>query len=241
MLIFPAIDLIGGKCVRLTQGDYDQVRVYYETTPVKIAGKYEEEGAGAIHVVDLSGAKIGHPENTAVVLEVAKSVKIPVQVGGGIRSASDAQAYLDHGVARVILGTAVIETPDVVKGLIHKYGPDRIMISIDYQDGVVATRGWRTATKIPIEDCIPLLKGLAVKWVILTDIARDGMLQSVSEPQLRVVKLFADDGTFQVVAAGGVTTVDDIQQLKTVGAAAVIVGKALYEERLTLKECVDVG
>lgn len=241
MLIFPAIDLVNGKCVRLTQGDYNQMRVYYDATPVKIAGKYEQDGAGAIHIVDLSGAKSGHPENASVVLDVARSVKVPVQIGGGIRSATDAQAYLDHGVARVILGTAVIETPDVVKGLIHKYGSDRIMISIDYQDGLVATRGWRTATKIPIGDCIPLLRGLAVKWVILTDIARDGMLQSVSEAQLKIVKLFSDDPEFQIVAAGGVTTLEDVKSLKQVGAAAVIVGKALYEERLTLKECVDVS
>lgn len=241
MLIFPAIDLIGGKCVRLTQGDYNQMSVYYETTPVKIAGKYEEDGAGAIHVVDLDGAKVGQPVNAAVALAVAKVVKIPVQVGGGIRSATDAQAYLDHGVERVILGTAAIENPDVVKGLIHKYGPERIMISIDHQNGNVATRGWLTATKIKMDDCIVLLRSLSVKWVILTDIASDGMLQSVSESQLRVVKSFADDDRFQVVAAGGVTTVEDIQQLKAAGAAAVIVGKALYEERLTLKECVDVG
>lgn len=241
MLIFPAIDLIGGKCVRLTQGDYDQMRVYYDGTPLKMAGKYAEDAPGAIHIVDLDGAKVGHPVNAAVVSEIAKTVKLPVQVGGGIRSASDAQAYLDNGVARVILGTAVIETPDVVKGLIKKYGPDRIMISIDYQDGFVATRGWLNATKIKIDDCILLLRTLSVKWVILTDIARDGMLKSVSEAQLSVVKSFADDNGFQVVAAGGVTTIEDIRQLKSAGATAVIVGKALYEGHLTLKECVDVG
>lgn len=240
MLIFPAIDLIGGRCVRLTQGDYEQVRVY-DVAPVAMARQYAADGAGAIHVVDLEGARCGHPVNAAAVALIAGSVKVPLQIGGGIRNEADAHAYLDNGVARVILGTAVIETPDMVRGLVKKYGADRIMISIDHQDGNVATRGWRNTTQVPIDECILLLRSLQVNWVILTDIARDGMLQSVSPSQLRVVQSFVEDNGFQVVAAGGVTTPGDIHQLKATGATAVIVGKALYEGRLTLKECVDAG
>lgn len=240
MLIFPAIDLIGGKCVRLTQGDYSQMRVY-DVAPVQMADAYEQDGAGAIHVVDLEGAKVGHPVNAMTVVKIAKTVRVPVQIGGGIRNEKEASDYLDNGVARIILGTAAVETPDMVKTLIKKYGSDRVMISIDHQGGNVATHGWQTATQVPIDDCILLLRTLQVKWVILTDIARDGMLQSVSPSQMRVVQSFVEDDGFQVVAAGGVTTLDDIQQLKIVGATAVIVGKALYERHLTVKECVDVG
>lgn len=240
MLIFPAIDLIGGKCVRLTQGDYDQMKVY-DVAPEQVAQQYAADGAGAIHVVDLDGAKNGFPVNASVVSKLAKAVKVPLQIGGGIRSETDASRYLDNGVARVILGTAAIETPDVVRNLIKKYGADRVMISIDHHNGNAATRGWCTATEVPMDDCLVLLRALLVKWVILTDIASDGMLQSVSASQKRVVKSFSEDNGFLVVAAGGVTTVDDIQQLKVAGATAVIVGKALYEGRLTLKECVDVG
>lgn len=239
MMIFPAIDLIGGKCVRLTQGDYGQVQ-NYDVDPVEMARQYAQEGAGAIHVVDLDGAKEGRPVNAEIVATIAKAVKIPVQVGGGIRTASDAKHYLDHGVARVILGTAAIETPDVVRDLVKAVGEDRVVISIDHQFGNVATRGWQTATKVPLTDCILLLRTLKVRWVVLTDIARDGMLQSVSPSQCDAVRVFAEDG-FKVVAAGGVTTRNDIEQLKEAGATATIVGKALYEGHLTVKECVDVG
>ena len=239
MMIFPAIDLIGGNCVRLAQGDYGQVK-NYDVDPVQMAKQYAADGAGAIHVVDLDGAKAGHPVNAAVVTAIAKSVKVPVQIGGGIRTTEDAMQYLDNGVARVILGTAAIETPDVVRDLIKKVGADRVVISIDHQGGYVATRGWQTATKVPLTDCILLLRTLKVSWVVLTDIARDGMLQSVSPAQCDAVRIFAEDG-FKVVAAGGVTTIKDIQQLKAANATATIVGKALYEGHLTVKECVNVG
>lgn len=239
MMIFPAIDLIGGKCVRLTQGDYGQVK-NYDVDPAQMAIQYAQDGAGAIHVVDLDGAKAGRPVNAAVVTKIAKAVKVPVQVGGGIRTVADARHYLDNGVARVILGTAAIETPDVVRDLVKSVGEDRIVISVDHQGGYVATRGWQTATKVPLTDCILLLRTLKVSWVVLTDIARDGMLQSVSPAQCDAVRIFSEDG-FKVIAAGGVTTIKDIQQLKESNATATIVGKALYEGHLTVKECVDVG
>jgi phosphoribosylformimino-5-aminoimidazole carboxamide ribotide isomerase len=239
MMIFPAIDLIGGNCVRLTQGDYGQVKKY-DIDPVQMAKQYAADGAGAIHVVDLDGAKAGHPANAAVVTAIAKAVKVPVQVGGGIRTPEDAMQYLDNGVARVILGTAAIETPDVVRDLVKRAGEDRVVISIDHQFGNVATRGWQAATNVPLTDCILLLRTLKVSWVVLTDIARDGMLQSVSSAQCDAVRIFAEDG-FKVVAAGGVTTIEDIQQLKAANAKATIVGKALYEGHLTVKECVNVG
>ncbi len=239
MKIFPAIDLIGGKCVRLTQGDYGQVK-NYDVDPVQMAKQYAADGAGAIHVVDLDGAKEGRPVNASIVAAIAKAVKVPVQVGGGIRTVQQADTYLKAGVGRVILGTAAIETPDVVRDLVRTEGADRIMISVDHQEGYVATRGWLTSTKVPLTDCILLLRTLKVKWVILTDIARDGMLKSVSPSQGTAVRIFSEDG-FQVVAAGGVTTVQDVQQMKEAGATATIVGKALYEGHLTVKECVDVG
>lgn len=239
MKIFPAIDLIGGKCVRLTQGDYCQVK-NYDVDPVQVAQQYAADGAGAIHVVDLDGAKEGRPVNASIVAAIAQAVDVPVQVGGGIRTAVQAADYLRAHVSRVILGTAAIETPEVVRELLRTEGSDRIMISVDHHEGYVVTRGWLTATKVPLTDCILLLRTLKIKWVILTDIARDGMLTSISAAQCTAVRLFSEDG-FQVVAAGGVTTVHDVRQLKEAGAAATIVGKALYEGRLTVKECVDVG
>lgn len=236
MIILPAIDLIAGQCVRLTQGDYEQVS-RYDISPIEKAVEFITNGARGLHIVDLDGARAGYPVNSETVCEVATLADIPVQIGGGIRTACDAKRYLEQGIDRVILGTAAIEDPDVITALIDDFGSERLVVSLDHKAGAVATRGWFTASNATLTECATALRQQKVRWVVLTDIARDGMLTSVSPEQLQAIAEFASAG-FSVIAAGGVTTLQDIAALKKVGATATIIGKALYEGRLNLVDCI---
>lgn len=235
MRLYPAIDIIGGQCVRLTQGDYTQKTTFSED-PLAVALRWQDEGGEFLHLVDLDGAKDGTMPNLETVCKIAEHLSIPVEIGGGIRDMRAVRAYLERGVQRVILGTAAIEHPDFVKEAVAAWG-DRIVVGIDAKDGMVAVKGWQEVSSVSALQLAKEMERIGVGTLIYTDIATDGMLQG---PNLSAMREMADAVSMDVVASGGVASVDDIRRLKTTGVEGVIVGKALYTGAVNLKEAVSV-
>ncbi|MBU4481346.1 imidazole glycerol phosphate synthase subunit HisF [Patescibacteria group bacterium] len=230
MFVIPAIDIIKGNCVRLKQGEYDQLKIYSDS-PVKIAKEFERKGAKLLQVVDLEGARAGEPINKETIFSIAKMVSIPVQVGGGIRTFAHAESYLKNGIEKIILGTVVIENQKLLKRLLKEFGNNRIVVSLDIKDGVLAIRGWRKKVKTSIRRILSVLKKVDVKTLAVTDTLRDGLLKG---PNFDLMDEFIEKG-FQIIAAGGISTLADIQELNKRGAYGVIVGKALYEGNIDLQ------
>lgn len=235
MIIFPAIDILEGKCVRLIQGDYNQERVYGDS-PVAMAKEWEAKGAEFIHIVDLNGAKTGESVNKAIIEEIAQTVKVPIQVGGGIRSIEVIKNYIEAGVARVIIGTAAIQDPDFLKEAVTTYG-DKIAVSLDARNGYVATDGWTDTSDVKALDLVKDLEALGVKTIVYTDIAKDGMLQG---PNLAEQEAIHKATSIDVIASGGVTTKEDVKNLQKLDLYGAIVGKALYDGKITLEELLEV-
>jgi len=235
MIIFPAIDILEGKCVRLIQGDYNQERVYGDS-PVAMAKEWEAKGAEFIHIVDLNGAKTGESVNKAIIEEIAQTVKVPIQVGGGIRSIDVIKNYIEAGVARVIIGTAAIQDPDFLKEAVTTFG-DKIAVSLDARNGYVATDGWTDTSDVKALDLVKDLEALGVKTIVYTDIAKDGMLQG---PNLAEQEAIHKATTIDVIASGGVTTREDVENLQKLDLYGAIVGKALYDGKITLEELLEV-
>ncbi|HEY3333105.1 MAG TPA: 1-(5-phosphoribosyl)-5-[(5-phosphoribosylamino)methylideneamino]imidazole-4-carboxamide isomerase [Capsulimonadaceae bacterium] len=237
MEIIPAIDLKGGKCVRLTQGKFDQVQ-QYSNDPLKIARKWRDEGATRLHIVDLDGAREGkpNPENVDIVCEIVKHIGIPVQIGGGIRNRDTAQRMLDTGIDRVIIGTAAVADPNIGE-LFQAYG-ERIVLGIDASNGMVAVQGWQEATQLKATDFAKDMVSKGVRRIIFTDIARDGMLTG---PNIPALEGMLDAVSIPIIASGGVAVVKDIRLLAATRAEAVIVGKSLYEGTLSLSEAIVAG
>jgi phosphoribosylformimino-5-aminoimidazole carboxamide ribotide isomerase len=236
VIIFPAIDIKNGKVVRLSQGKFDNVTIYSDD-PVKVAKEWERQGAEWLHVVDLDGAQTGEVKNAETILKIAKSVKIPIQTGGGIRTIKEIDKLLTGGVKRVILGTKAIENQEFFKTYLEKW-PQQVIVSLDCSNGMVTERGWTTTSKIKGTDFARELQRLGVGHIIFTDIARDGMLQG---PNIKSIEDILNVVSIPVIASGGVSNLDDIKKLKTLvpkGLEGVIVGKALYEKRLDLKEAL---
>lgn len=234
MIIFPAIDILKGKCVRLIQGDYNQEKVYGDS-PVAMAKKWEEKGAEYIHIVDLDGAKSGDSINKSVIKEIAENVNIPVQVGGGIRSLDIISFYLNSGVSRVIIGTAAIQDPEFLKEAVHQYS-DKIAVSLDARNGFVATDGWTDTSEVKAIDLVKQLEQIGVKTIVYTDIAKDGMLQG---PNLEEQRAINDATSMNVIASGGVTTKEDVNNLQTLDLYGTIIGKALYDGKLDFETVVE--
>jgi phosphoribosylformimino-5-aminoimidazole carboxamide ribotide isomerase len=238
LTIYPAIDMRGGKCVRLLQGDYDKETVYGDS-PFEMAARFEREGAEWIHMVDLDGAKEGKPVNDEYVLRAAKELNARIQIGGGIRNAASAARYLDAGVDRVILGSSAISDPEFVKEMLGTYGGDRVVIGIDARDGFVATHGWLETSKVEAEELALELVRFGAEWFVMTDIARDGML---SGPNTEAIAGLSDATGKKVIASGGVSSLADLTRLKESGGVeGAIIGKALYEGRFTLEEALREG
>ena len=234
MRIYPAIDIRGGNCVRLLQGDYARETVY-ASSPAEIAKKWEAAGADFIHVVDLDGARSGGNENRVAVAEICRSVNVPVQQGGGIRTLEDVGTVLALGVSRVIIGTAAIDNPDMVREAVRRHG-SAIAVGIDAKDGYVATDGWtkvseKTAVELALE-----MKALGVETVIFTDIATDGTLAG---PNVRAMAEMAEKTGLNVIASGGVGCEADLEALSHTGVEGAIVGKALYTGKIELSEVVN--
>ncbi len=231
MIIYPAIDLLDGKCVRLLQGDYDKVTVYSEN-PADFANIWVKKGAKFIHVVDLNGAKTGKSSNDSVIKNIVENIDVPVQVGGGIRSMSRIDELLSLGVKRIILGTVAVKNPDLVKDAVKKYGKS-IAVGIDAKDDYVATDGWLNKSSYKAEEFAKEMVKIGVKTIIYTDIKRDGMLVG---PNLKAMKSMAKAVSCDVIASGGVSSIADIEALSKTGVSGVITGKALYENKIDLQE-----
>jgi len=236
-IIYPAIDMRDGKCVRLTQGDYDQETIYGDS-PFDMAKQFVEEGAEWIHMVDLDGAKDGKRINDEYVLRVVNELPAKVQVGGGIRTEQDVVHYLDKGVDRVIIGSLAVTNPALVKEWLGKYG-DRIAIGLDAKDGFVATHGWIETSSLRAVDLGCELAEAGAKTFIFTDIATDGML---SGPNVDAVIELAEATGAEIIASGGVSSLEDLRILQAVsgsGVTGAIVGKAIYTNKFTVKEAVE--
>lgn len=231
-VIYPAIDLRGGKCVRLVQGDYERETVYGDN-PVEVAKSWEAQGGKYIHLVDLDGAKAGCPVNHELIGEIARAVSVPVQIGGGLRTLEDVEKLLNLGVSRVIIGTAAIEDRDFTKKVLDRYG-DQVAIGIDARDGFVATRGWLETSEVKAEVLAKELAANGAKTFIFTDISRDGMMQG---PNVEAIVALAEATGRTVIASGGVTVQEDLVKLASHarnGVGGAIVGKALYTGRIDL-------
>lgn len=233
MLIFPAIDIIEGKAVRLTQGDYDKVK-NYAVTPVQAAKSFKENGASCMHVVDLDGAKSGKADNAQTIEKIVRQNDMFVEVGGGIRTEEQIKRYLDCGVKRVILGTVAIRNFNFVEQMIYKYG-EAISVGVDTLNGKVAINGWKEITEIDSLEFCRRLESVGLNHVIYTDISRDGGLKGTN---LDVYKVLRQTLSLKITASGGITYVDELQKLKKIGIYGAILGKALYEGKLDLKEAV---
>lgn len=241
MLIIPAIDIRGGKCVRLFQGDYNQETVYNEF-PAEQARKFQEEGASIIHLVDLDGAKAGKPVNLDVVRSICSAVTIPCELGGGIRTVEDAKAAFEAGVHRVILGTTACENPHLVRDFISTFGADKVVMGIDAKGGMVAVKGWVETSTLDVFELIAKLEEMGVTRFIYTDISTDGAL---SGPNLdSVAAVCSRIPRCGVIASGGISGVEDIKNLRELGKEnleGVIVGKALYAGKVTFQELDEVA
>ena len=236
MNIFPAIDLINGQVVRLFKGDYDKVTVY-GNDPVSVAKDFETAGAEFIHIVDLDAAKDGNVHNFDIVKSICDNTKLKVEIGGGIRSEDVINQYIEAGVFRVILGTIAIKNPDFTKEMIKKYG-DKIAIGVDIKDGFVAIHGWTEVSSISCNELFSDLEKAGAKCVICTDISKDG---AMSGTNLTLYRDLSKKYSIDIVASGGVSSMDDINALKDMNIYGAILGKALYTGAVDLKTAIEVA
>lgn len=236
MEIWPAIDLLGGKAVRLTKGDYEQVKVYFDD-PAQILEYFEENGAKRLHLVDLDGARDGLMSNFDTIHRLVTESHLQIEVGGGIRTEERIRAYLDLGVSRVILGTAAAENMPFLEEMVKQY-PGKIVVGVDAKDGMVALNGWKNVTTIPAIEFCKKLETIGVAAIIYTDISKDGGLSGTNLP---LYQHLAKGIRVPIVASGGITYLEEIRTLKDMGLTGAIVGKALYEGKLDLKEVLEAG
>ncbi len=237
MEVIPAIDLRGGRCVRLYQGDFGQETVFSED-PLAVARQWQEQGASRLHLVDLDGAARGEPVNLDIIAAIVAQSEIPVQVGGGVRSAATAEKLLSLGVERVVIGTAAVRNPDLVRQLCQDGGSPRVVVAVDARDGLVAVQGWLEKTSVTALELGKRMAELGVERLLYTDIARDGTL---SEPNFSANAELVESTGLAILASGGVTTLDHITELAKIGAEGVIVGRALYTGDLQLAAAIAAG
>lgn len=231
--IIPAIDIINGECVRLSQGDYAQKKTYYKN-PADVALLYKEAGIGRLHLVDLDGAKASEPRNLRVLEEVVRRTGLDVQYGGGIKSAVALGRVFDAGASRAIAGSIAVTRPELLEGWIGEFGPRRIVLGADTRDGKVATHGWLKSSELTAEKMITRFAAVGLTQAIVTDISRDGMLAG---PAFELYRRLQDEfPNVDITVSGGISSADDIRRLDGMGLRSVIVGKALYENRITLEE-----
>jgi phosphoribosylformimino-5-aminoimidazole carboxamide ribotide isomerase len=236
MIIYPAIDIKDGSCVRLLQGKFDELSIYSED-PVEMALKWEKKGATYLHMVDLDGAKTGNAKNLNIAVETASRLKIPIQLGGGIRTIETIDYILTKGIQRVILGTTAVGDNELVKTAIKRYG-NKIVIGIDAKDGLVAIKGWVETSKHTAIEFGKRMEDMGVETIIYTDISRDGMLVG---PNLNAMEAMARALKIEVIASGGVGRLEDIEMLKSTGVTGVIIGKALYTGNITLESALKIA
>lgn len=233
MQIWPAVDLRGGKCVRLRQGDYARETIY-GTRPAEMARRWVDEGADRLHLVDLDGARGGHLVNGPAIASIVAAVHVPCEVGGGIRDETTVRELLDMGVHRLVVGTQAIKQPDWFREMCEKY-PQRLAAGLDARDGHVATDGWLETSHIEATVLARKLSRLPIAAIIYTDISKDGMMEG---PNVSAMSEMAAAAAAPVIASGGVTTASDVAQLATTGVAGCIIGRSLYEGSLTLGDAL---
>ena len=239
MRLIPAIDIQGGRCVRLRKGDFADETVFGDD-PVAMAERWVREGARFLHVVDLDGAREGAPRNFAVIREIAERVPVPVETGGGIRTEAALDLIAGSRVAKAVLGTSAVEDEGFLERALVVLGPARVVVAVDAEDGWVKTRGWQERSDIRALDLVLRLEALGVREILYTDISRDGMMQSAN---IGGVRELAQACGLEIIASGGVTSLDDLRALKELeplGVTGVIAGRALYEERFTVAEAQAV-
>ena len=234
MQLYPAIDLKNGQCVRLKQGEFKEITVYSDK-PEEIAALWQEQGATYLHLVDLDGALAGHSVNEEVIRRIVNTVSIPVEICGGIRSEEAIASMLSLGVARVIIGTKAVKQPEFIRDMIETFGADRIVLGVDAKDGMVAVEGWETVSEITASCLCSQMKEYGIRHIVYTDISRDGML---SGPNVAYTKKLTDETGLDVIASGGMSSMEDLRQLYEAGVKGAIIGKALYEKRIDLSEAV---
>lgn len=231
MRLYPAIDMKDGKCVRLRQGVFEEKTIYAEE-PYKVAMEFEAAGAKFLHLVDLDGALLGVGANDEALKQIVEHVNIPVEIGGGIRSMQDMEHKLNLGVTRVILGTKAVESPGFVKEAIARFGADQVVVGIDAKDGMVAIKGWETISDVDAVTLALSMKELGVKTIIYTDISKDGMLCG---PNVMQTARLVEATGLDIVASGGVSCMEDLERLESIGVEGAILGKAIYEKKVDLK------
>ena len=236
MKIFPAIDLYGGKAVRLYKGDYEQMTVYSDD-PVSVALDFKAQGAEWIHLVDLEGARDGDTPNLETVRRIVKESGLKAEVGGGIRSLAVIEKYMEAGVQRVILGTAAVTDPAFLSAAVEKYG-EKIAVGVDIKDGCVAIKGWKETSSLEAFEFCKHLESLGVKTVISTDISKDGAMQGANHALYDAMR---KELGMQIIASGGVTDISDIKRLAAMQLYGAIIGKAYYTKAISLKEALEVA
>lgn len=236
MYIYPAIDLYGGKAVRLYKGDYDQMTVYSDD-PVSVAKDFAAAGASHIHLVDLEGAKIGRPANLAVIAKIVETTGLFAEVGGGIRDMATVDSYLSIGVSRVILGTAAVKDPDFLHAALQKYG-EKIAVGVDLKDGFVAIKGWTETSDLKAEEFFEKMQNLGVRTIICTDISRDGAMKGTNRALYRALSERFD---IDLIASGGVSSMEDVEALAQMKLHGAIIGKAYYIGAVDLEQAVEAA
>jgi len=234
MMIFPAIDIKNQQCVRLKQGDFNQMK-RYEVKPIEAAKAYQKKGAKWLHIIDLDGAQTGDNKNLSIIQEIARETKLKIQLGGGMRSKSKIKDSLSLGIERVIVGTFALDSFDELKDIVQIY-PNRVIVSLDSKNGYITKHGWQETSSIKTMDFIKQLEDIGIKTVVVTDIAKDGMMQGPNFQQLQAINQAT---SMQVIASGGVSSLEDIKQLKEDGLYGAIIGKALYINQIDLKEAIQ--
>ena len=236
MKIFPAIDLKDKNVVRLLRGDYNNMTVY-GNNPLQVAKEFEKAGAEYLHIVDLDGAKDGNNPNYDIVKEIADNTNLKIEVGGGIRTEEVIKRYIDAGVMRVILGTIAIKNPQFATDMIKKYG-DKIAVGVDISEGMVAIHGWTEVSQISCDEMFEKLEKDGVNTVICTDISKDGAMQGTN---LELYKYLSEKYSMDIVASGGVSSIEDVKALADMNIYGAILGKAIYTNAIDLKEAIEVA
>ena len=235
MEVIPAIDLRGGKCVRLYQGDYARETVYSDD-PLDTALRWVDMGASRLHIVDLDGARDGMPANLNAVERIAGAVDVPLHLGGGIRDRDTARAAIGAGVSRIMLGTAAVEDAELIRSLLSEFGAESIIVSVDAKDGMVALRGWTEGSGALATELVADMAAQGVLRFLYTDISRDGTL---TEPNFDGVSALVNQGDIRLIAAGGIASVAHLERLAEIGAEAAVVGRAIYTGDIDLREAIE--
>jgi len=232
MRIIPAIDIIDGKCVRLTKGDYKTKKIYNEN-PLEVAKHFEANGIQYLHLVDLDGAKSKHIVNHKILNAICKETNLKVDFGGGLKSDKDIRIAFENGAAQITGGSIAVKNPDIFSAWLQQYGQDKIILGADCKNRKIATNGWLEESEKDVVDFIKSYEEKSIKYVICTDISKDGMLQGTANELYQEI---INKTNVRLIASGGVSSMNDLQQLKTLGCEGAIVGKAIYEKRILLKE-----